>query len=308
MNYIADRLFALLLGWTNSLFNGLWNLLTNNTAGVTGFLKRFWLPIILVLLIAGTLIDYIIWFIRWRPHYVWGAWLRQRGDKRRLDQSLHYMEALDYSPLDLPEYQQEYGDSNQPAVADEPVYFDFDMPWTQDARQEAPMESQAIDPAVSDTQPPLFVPNLPWEGQQPGIAPQQEQAGQAWFPASDYSGQPDNLYMQPEPAPYHDAPLYPEELPPSWQPAAPANGNHPSEASQMSRRRRVDSRRQRGARVLQSIRDTFFAGEDELASLDSIQPPVTQEEAFHKPYYPQNYSYKEQQAPTPPPPEQNTQP
>ena len=57
MNFIADSLFSVLLGWTRSLFNDLWNMITNDSSGFTGFLQRFWLPIILILLIGATLID-----------------------------------------------------------------------------------------------------------------------------------------------------------------------------------------------------------------------------------------------------------
>lgn len=59
------------------------------------------------------------------------------------------------------------------------------------------------------------------------------------------------------------------------------------------RRRRADIRRQRG-KMLKNLKDTFFASEDDLSPIDSLQSPVNPQDAFHKPYYPQGYAYKEQ--------------
>jgi len=50
--------------------------------------------------------------------------------------------------------------------------------------------------------------------------------------------------------------------------------------------------------VLQSLVNTFFVPDEDHEPVDSLQPPITQEEAFHKPYYPQNYVYREQRNPT----------
>ncbi|NLW21392.1 MAG: hypothetical protein GXY84_08510 [Clostridiales bacterium] len=291
MNYIADRLFALLLGWTRALFNGLWNLLTNSSAGAASFLQRFWLPIIVILLAFGTLADYLIWFIRWRPHYVWSAWLRQRGSKRRLNQSLHYIDALDHSPLDLPEYQQEADAQGQPAVMDEPIYFDFEVPWQQ---QMADQPDQMAFEAAQPEEPPQFVPHLPWENQPQAAWQPQEQEAHLDSEPPEQSWPPLNVQLPEVDVGQAHPPVNREQV----DEAAPA-----AQAAS-SRRRRVDTRRQRGTRVLQSLRDTFFTSQDDLASIDSIKPPVSQDEAFHKPYYPQNYSYREQAAQQPPPPEE----
>lgn len=299
MNLFADRLFALLLGWTGSLFNSLWNLLTNNSAGLAGFLRRFWLPLIIILLLFGTAVDYIIWLIRWRPYYVWSARLRQWGGRRRLRHTQHYMEDLDHSPLDLPEYYKVQQQVEQTGVLDEPVYFNFDEPWQPGAYGGEQMvveeeQFQATPPLMQMEEEPQFVPHLPWEGLRQELLEQSPQL-------AHFDSQPQQIL------PLDQVPWQQLE---QVQPTDPGlasfqNPELPPQAAQ-TRRRRVDNRRQRGADFLRNIKSTFFIREEDMAPVDSIQAPVSPEPAYHKPYYPQNYSYKNQQ-PAMTPPEQNGQ-
>ena len=305
MNLIADRLFALMLGWTNSLFNGIWNMLTNDRAGFAGFLQRFWIPIILVLLIFGTLTDYIIWLIRWRPYYVWSAWFRRLSSKRRMNQTQHYMENLDLSPLDLPEYQDFHEAAGQPAVVDEPVYFDFQVPWQEEEGLGTVPEINNFQPVDSfEELPPQFIPSLPWENfRSVPVVP---------LELSEFDASQDGSYPQPGQDEY-------PQLEPNMQ--VGQNDGTTQYSSQSAvydtsplqdvqeevlgteanvRRRRAGSKRQRGTNVFRSIRDTFFESESDRDPVHSIQPPVAQEDAFHKPYYPLNYSYRDQASPPPP--------
>ena len=288
MSLLADNLFALLLGWTRSLFNNLWNLITNNSSGFVGFLQKFWLPILIILLLVGTFFDLIIWLIRWRPYYVWSARLRQWGGHRRLRHTQHYMEDLDHSPLDLPEYQQ-LQQAAQPAVLDEPVYFDFDVPWQAAEYQPEQVEQegfQTMPTSQEAEEEPQFIPHLPWEGLRQELLEQNPQLAQN-------DSQPQQIL------PLDQVPWQQLEQVQTTDPglanfAAPPHSGLPPQQAQ-TRRRRVDNRRQRGADLMRSIRNTFFIREEDMAPVDSIQAPVSPESAFHKPYYPQNYSYKNQQ-------------
>lgn len=294
MNLIADRLFALLLGWTNALFNSLWNLLTNNTSGVSGFFQTFWLPIILLLLAFGTVVDYLVWLVRWRPYYVWSTWLQKRTSERRRKHSLHYMEDLDHSPLDLPEYHQVHEEFAQTGVMDEPIYFDFNLPY-QTEQEEAvyyPPELPLTEAYQEEVPQSFFTPNLPWEDTR-----QQFLATQAPLPDQPWLTEP-TAYEEENFLPVDEQSEQKAWLSQYDQPEALPERGELEQSPRLlgaSRRRRVDSRRQRGAKMFQTIKDTFFVPEDELLPTDSIQAPVSQEDAFHKPFYPQNYTYKSQQ-------------
>lgn len=299
MNLIADNLFSLLLGWTRSLLNSLWNIVTNNGSGMFGFLQRFWLPILIIFVLAGTFFDLIIWLIRWRPYYAWGTSLRKRAHRRHLSKTREYMEDLDHSPLDLPEYRQ-YNAENRHELMDEPVYFDF---------QQAPQNEPAFVPQAESPEPEYypvyaepeaeqpFVPNLPW--QQNGAAPSLG-ADQNLFPGSQAAA--DVPVYQPQTQP-SDA-VYPGALydssyvVPGFQEQAGLSDD-PSIVPDAPRRRRSETRRQR-PNVLKSIKDTLFTPEEELYPGDDIFTPVNPDDAFHKPYYPQNYVYKEQPQQNPP--------
>ena len=316
MNIIADRLFALLLGWTGSLFNGLWNLITNEGGAFAGFLRSFWLPMILILLLFGTVVDYVIWLIRWRPYYVWSSWLRRVIGRRRLHQTRSYMEDLDHSPLDLPEYQELQGEG-QSALYDEPIYFDFQAaPYA--AQQEYPeypedagiqplplqeepyqeqfyQEAQPQEDHLAQELPPAFVPSLPWENLRPvpiATFPMAEELP----PSEVFQEEPPALQEDTGPAPaFDEEPYHPDDLylaETQQQEAAP-------DLPPTLRRRRVDNRRRRAGNMLKSIRDTLFDAETDPEAGDIMQPPVSPEAAFHKPYYPQSYQYREQKGPPP---------
>lgn len=308
MNAFADWLFALLMGWTRTLFNGVWNLITDQGGGFSSFLRNFWLPLIVILLIFGTLMDYVVWLIRWRPYFVWRSWFLRKARKRRMDRTNRYMNDLDQAPLDLPEYQQDevYATQNAPidfAFEPSPAYtplFEPQAPQTPFVEQpqmpaweaeysyepmqvdEAPLPqvNLAEEPALPVEDP--YVPSLPWETPEME-APVAEPAAN-WQPEPQAPEAPlysfdDNVFVAPEePAP---APVSP------------------------TRRRRAEAKRRRQSNLLKTMKETLFSPEDGSDAVDSLPPPVAVEDAFHKPYYPQNYNYKPQVLPPDNDPGQN---
>ncbi len=302
MNLIADNLFSLLLGWTRSLFNNLWNLITNNGGGFMGFLQRFWLPILILLVLAGTFFDFFVWLIRWRPYYVWSTRLRMRANRRHLSKTSSYMEDLDHSPLDLPEYQHDENMLRQELV-DEPVYFEPVAPYEPayyPPVEEMPEPYYQQEPMPPPVEEPAFVPNLPWQpiiNEMPVV-----QDSVPEFQYQDLVQEPVNedptyttneTYLQNQDI--YNAPLFDVDNKDNWT----AQNAEELQSATGLRRRRTEARRQRG-NVLKSLKDTFFTSEEDQSPIDSIQPPVNQQDAFHKPYYPQGYNYKEQSNQTPP--------
>lgn len=69
---VTNAIVNAMLGWLKGLAG--WVLkLFNLSAGFSPlkFLANNWLQILVVLLIAGVVIDLLVWLIRWRPHWVW---------------------------------------------------------------------------------------------------------------------------------------------------------------------------------------------------------------------------------------------
>ena len=62
-----------MLSWMRWVTGWFWGIL--NSGGMSGgFLNWFadnWLRIAILLIIAGVVVDWLVWMIRWRPHWLW---------------------------------------------------------------------------------------------------------------------------------------------------------------------------------------------------------------------------------------------
>lgn len=70
----STAVMNVMFGWLKGVAN--WILGLFNLAGSGGFsplawLSENWLQLLIVLLVAGVVIDVIVWLLRWRPHWVW---------------------------------------------------------------------------------------------------------------------------------------------------------------------------------------------------------------------------------------------
>ena len=68
----SNAIVNVMLGWLKGFAS--WVLkLFNLSAGFSPlkFLANNWLQLLVLLLIAGVVIDLLVWLIRWRPHWVW---------------------------------------------------------------------------------------------------------------------------------------------------------------------------------------------------------------------------------------------
>ena len=105
MNSFANSLFSLLFGWARSLIQQLWESASSGKyGGVLTWLGDHWLWLALFLCVAGTAVDFLVWFIRWRPYLAWRTSLRRffsffqrigREDARRFKQGYQGGVALD---------------------------------------------------------------------------------------------------------------------------------------------------------------------------------------------------------------------
>ncbi|HSK68270.1 MAG TPA: hypothetical protein VLA21_03335, partial [Candidatus Limnocylindria bacterium] len=308
MNVIADRLFALLLGWTKTLFNGLWNLLGNRDSGAIGFIQRFWLPLILILMAVGVVMDYVIWLIRWRPYFVWRTWLRNFGKSRRERITRSYMESLDHSPLDLPGFTQENRWQDSLADGDVPVYFDFegqeggapeDPQAAYGAQDAGYYEAYGYGAAYGadflenqDYQEPLgpdtpYIPPIEEDGA-PYLQSQRMGPDDVWDPLA---AEPSWMSL------FHQARQRQEEeaslgIPPrsAWKPELEPEPQEADLADTAGMRRRRSERARRKPDRMRGIRDALFSRSSD-EHVDSLPPPVNPDSAFRQPYIPQNYRY-----------------
>ncbi|MDD4080531.1 MAG: hypothetical protein PHP02_03830 [Eubacteriales bacterium] len=275
MNVVADRLFGLLLGWTRGLFNSLWNLVTNHSSGISGFLERFWLPIILIILLAGTVADYLVWIIRWRPYYVWRGWFLRRDRKKRLEATQSYMNNLDQAPLDLdygpfedasfsPFFPQDGAESFL-AENSNPYEYQYQQPYMPPEAWQDPAAvfSPAPGHDYAEPEPDHSLPSAAWTAGEPAIEPQTNWQEED-FPYTPY-----------ESVESHEAPM-----------------EAPAETPVSRRRRRTLTKRQRQPGLFQTLRETLLDPTDPGEPLHSLPSPISQEEAYHEPYYPANYRYR----------------
>jgi len=69
----TNAIVNVMLGWLKALAN--WVLKLFNLAGSGGnpllWLSENWLKLLIVLLVAGVVLDWLVWMIRWRPYWVW---------------------------------------------------------------------------------------------------------------------------------------------------------------------------------------------------------------------------------------------
>ena len=137
MNAFANTLFSLLLSWVKGLAQSVWSMVSGGGAGsFFVWLGDHWLALVLVLCVAGVVIDLLVWLLRWRPDLVWRTrWRRlfsrreegtmDRGDERRFYGG--YQEGVNWQQDDGYQapapWQDEQAWQPQP-VQEEPVWWD----------------------------------------------------------------------------------------------------------------------------------------------------------------------------------------
>ena len=77
MGTLADSLFNVLMSWVRALVNSLWALFTTDHTTLLEFLGKNWIMIVVVILAAGLVIDWLVWLIRWQPYHLWARRARR---------------------------------------------------------------------------------------------------------------------------------------------------------------------------------------------------------------------------------------
>ena len=270
MNSFANSLFSLLFGWAKSLIQHIWNgAAAGQYSGFLTWLGDHWLIVAAILCLACTVIDFIIWLIRWRPYWVWRSFARRLGGLFHRDQpanSRRFAKGFKGGvSLDLPPVERE----NVPQAD-----------WEEDIQEQAPLwQAQQSMPSFPQT--------VPQAGTPAGMYPAED----GEVPVSAYENIPP--YVEPVPAFASGAaeeearqrhfvpPAY--EPPPLYVSARQVSGY--STGIPTARRRRSERYEKRRP----EWQKRFIRGDEEEDSLlDGLPPAVDRQEAFHEPVYPRN--------------------
>ncbi|MBE5783378.1 MAG: hypothetical protein E7329_08715 [Clostridiales bacterium] len=163
MNNFANTIFTVLFGWVRSLVQGIWN------AVVQGDLSRFftwlgdhWLGVLLFLCLCCTVLDYLVWLLRWRPYLVWRTRMRRliqrlRGRDEQFHQGYEEGVALEFEEEGAPapawEEAQEWQQPMAPAWQDEaPVQNAY-------AREQMSASRRYFPQPESYEPPPVYTPS-----------------------------------------------------------------------------------------------------------------------------------------------------
>lgn len=271
MNGFTNSILSMLLSWLKALINDLWRLVSGDEGGaLLRWLAENWKALVLVICIAGFVLDRVVYFIRWRPDYVW------RSRRRRASREIPDEEQQPLSP-DPPPQPQEYDLS----AYQRPVYQTTAEPETRLYQPVQPaVDPMDVDPVFDDEPIDWEPPQAPSDFGAPRPEPlaylRDVQAGFAppQSPRQMYSVHPGlddqairqnfGLNDQGEPASLMHVP--------TWQPFPnqPEKKNHG-----------VLARFAQKARNLVSMED-----EDNAPTIHDLQPPVDRTQAFHDPVYP----------------------
>jgi len=313
VNAFADWLFNLMFGWMGTAANSAWNAVVNSTSGTGSFFSRYWLGIVLLIIIGGTVLDYAVWLVRWRPYLVWRSWLTRRLRSRRLQQTaqdLEYTDMDDHTLNTIADWvstpQEAYPLDGLQQQGLSP------LPYA-DMSADAGYPVEYVDPnsvpvggygQQGAAYPPLYPPVQPDAWQPPDLGTQDAyQPAPLWqeHTPAQYTP-PADIDYSPQAAP--PQPLYPDSFEADDLSLAPEPGNGwggftqgenlaPAPSGEGRRRRSDRSSRMRSAqRLFDGLRERLQT-EDEEGMIDGLPSPVRQEDAFHEAVYPNSYRYQQ---------------
>ncbi len=248
MNAFANALFSVLFSGVRSAIESVWSALAaGKLSGFFSWLGDHWLPLVAVLCLCGTLADFLIWLIRWRPYLVWNTKLRHlfsRSARKQAEADWRftrgYQGGIELDMTDLP------------APAAEADWDDQAL-WEQREALSHPTVDESFFPPYTQEDPP----------------------NESYYPSQQEWASP-----IPEPPEQQESVDY---LPPQIQPQSQFSSSADSAAQRNPRRNRNVSQGKRHF----SLHEHLSAQEqDDEGMLDGFPPVVDRQQAFHEPVYP----------------------
>ena len=276
MNGLTDAILSALLSWIRVLIANLWSMVSSENGSTWyQFFAAHWLKIVLALCVGGYVVDRIIYFIRWRPHYVWLSRLnRTRNSSQETE---HPQQEWVQEPMAHPSAWQANDVSYAPAKPQQESF--------------VPAEPTQVYAPVQE--PVLFDDNdHTWDETWPAPEPQPQRSNAAAYYRDVQSGfappiPPEQLYAPPVHPGLNENAFRqnfglekPEERPVS---VVHAPAFRPFTASPEYEQPQADRPL---ARLAKRARNLVGADPDHELSIRDLQPTVDVAKAFHEPVYP----------------------
>lgn len=294
MNGFANSILSFLLSWIRALIANIWSVINSENGGALyQFLAANWLWIAAVLCVGGFVVDRIIYFVRWKPHYIWLSRLdrmrSRRREKRRQAEELYEQQTR----------QPVWNEPEEPAQpAYQPDAYAPTIQYTPAAAWSAPAQ-EADDWQFEDDAFAWDEPEMAFEApiQQDAPAPPARSAEYYRDMQSGFAPAvpPQQLYAQPvhpglnEDVLRQNIGLSPNgELPDMSAPVVHAPAFRPFTVQEEAEPVRTPGALSRLAR---RARDLVGMADDENApSIHDLHTTVDVSDAFHEPVYPQAIS------------------
>ena len=124
----AENALEALLGWFESLINGVWSLFSGASGGsLLRWLASNWLSLLIVFMAIGVAMDILIYLFRWRPFWWWFRKKRFIVDDRFLSSKRPSARPVDPSTRIPKRFSQENEEKDDEMFM-EPTLFDVKTP------------------------------------------------------------------------------------------------------------------------------------------------------------------------------------
>lgn len=85
---LVQLFFAAMTGWAHTLSNWVWSMISGARQGGGSWLAANWARLLVALVVAGLLLDWITWLLRWQPYKLWFRPLRRRRSRAALSSAI----------------------------------------------------------------------------------------------------------------------------------------------------------------------------------------------------------------------------
>lgn len=80
MGGLANTIFSVLLGWIRNMVSLVWGFFSKpQSSSTVAWFTRSWWAVAIVVMLVGTVLDVLVYWLRWRPDKVWISFFRRVG-------------------------------------------------------------------------------------------------------------------------------------------------------------------------------------------------------------------------------------